>query len=119
MNNIGIYKITCKTTGQVYIGSSKELTQRFKNHILALEQGKHSNEDLQEAWNKYGEEAFTYQVIERCSLEDRFARERFHIKSYPKEKLFNRTIPTGKDYAAALSIKADRALIQRLLEQRK
>jgi len=67
MNSIpqsGIYRIQCTPTGKFYIGSSSNLPQRWREHLSKLRRGLHSNRHLQNAWNKYGEDQFTFQIIE-------------------------------------------------------
>lgn len=60
----GIYKFTCIPTGRVYIGSAINLRRRHKNHTDELRSKRHKNSYFQRAWNKYGESAFEYEVIE-------------------------------------------------------
>lgn len=62
----GVYVITCTATGQIYIGSTSKLRKRWQHHLSKLNNGKHQTHRLQEAWNKYGREAFTFAVLEMC-----------------------------------------------------
>ena len=62
----GIYQILCKPTGKVYIGSAVNLAERKYDHFKTLRTGTHHNLYLQRAWNKYGNDAFEYSVLERC-----------------------------------------------------
>jgi predicted GIY-YIG superfamily endonuclease len=48
---IGTYCITVAETGMVYIGSTSNLTERFKSHLTTLRCNKHSNNRLQAAYN--------------------------------------------------------------------
>lgn len=66
---IGIYKIINLITGDTYIGSSKDVYNRWKRHRYDLNHNKHHSKYLQNAWNKYGAENFKFDVIEQCSLE--------------------------------------------------
>jgi group I intron endonuclease len=78
----GIYKITCLPTGKVYIGSSRNIQQRWNEHRSQLVRGIHPNSYLQNAWNKYGEQSFvcdTVEVIDRVQLAD---REQYWIDHY-------------------------------------
>lgn len=61
--NIGIYSIS-HSSGDIYIGSSIELKKRRYYHKDRLRKGTHFNPKLQAAWNKYGEDAFTFSVVE-------------------------------------------------------
>lgn len=58
----GIYKITCKVNDKVYIGRSIDIDTRLKSHKLSLKRGKHANKKLQADFNKYGEDAFIFEV---------------------------------------------------------
>jgi group I intron endonuclease len=60
----GIYKIINLCNGKFYIGSSRNLKRRWKEHKLELRKNNHSNAHLQSAWNKYGEENFKFEIIE-------------------------------------------------------
>jgi group I intron endonuclease len=63
----GVYRIACSASGAVYIGSSVNLPKRFSIHRLHLRRGTHPNLRLQRAWVKYGEEAFSFTVLELTS----------------------------------------------------
>jgi group I intron endonuclease len=61
----GVYAIIHKRSGRVYIGSSGvSIVTRWHQHRSALRRNKHSNERLQNYWNKYGEKSFEFKVIE-------------------------------------------------------
>lgn len=65
----GIYQIVNSINGKVYVGSTIQLAVRWASHRTELCKGTHRNEHLQHAWNKYGEDAFGFSVIEL--IEDR------------------------------------------------
>jgi len=67
--NSGIYIITNKTNGHRYVGSSVDLKNRFRRHRQALRNETHYNAHLQRAWNKYGEEAFLFEILEEWESE--------------------------------------------------
>lgn len=60
----GIYIITCVPTGKIYVGSAVNLHRRWTTHKYILRKGKHINQRLQRAWRKYGEVAFTIEILE-------------------------------------------------------
>lgn len=64
MQKSGIYKIINIKNGKFYLGSSKNLLQRKKKHIYELNKGTHHSSYLQNAYNKYGAEAFRFVVVE-------------------------------------------------------
>ena len=60
---IGIYKITNKLNGKVYIGQSINIKQRWKQHRTNATVRK---ENLYLAFQKYGLENFSFEVLETC-----------------------------------------------------
>lgn len=89
----GVYKIVCLLTGKMYIGSSVNINKRFKNHIWYLQKNKHSNEYLQNAWNKYGEQNFKFEIVEIIhDISKLLIREKWWLdktKCYKREIGFN------------------------------
>jgi group I intron endonuclease len=61
----GIYCISNKVNGKVYIGSSVRMEKRKSNHKSALRRNIHKSKHLQNAWNKYGEDAFVFSCLEQ------------------------------------------------------
>jgi len=62
----GIYTITHKSSGRVYLGSTVDFKKRWYNHLSDLRRGVHHSPILQAAWNKYGENAFEFEVVMTC-----------------------------------------------------
>lgn len=65
-----IYKITCEKDRRFYIGASTSPHNRRLEHFNHLRKNKHHNIFLQRAFNKYGEESFTYEVMESFKDEE-------------------------------------------------
>lgn len=66
----GIYAIRCLANGKAYVGSAVNLERRWLDHRKDLRRGMHHNSQLQNAWRKYGEPAFLFDVLERVRKED-------------------------------------------------
>jgi len=61
----GIYTITAKHSGELYIGSSSRcFYTRAKQHIHGLRKGNHGNKRLQYIFNKYGEDNLVFEILE-------------------------------------------------------
>ena len=78
----GIYCIENKVNGKRYIGKSIDVERRWNEHITQLRNNNHSNEYLQRSWNKYGENAFDFCVLEVCESEMLNNREIYWIDYY-------------------------------------
>lgn len=75
-----------------YVGQAYIFDNRWKNHRLALKYNKHHSRYLQSAWNKYGEDNFEFEVLEKCSIERLVELEQFwmdHFKSADREFGYN------------------------------
>jgi group I intron endonuclease len=59
----GIYIIACLANGLVYVGSAVHIARRWSEHRGWLMRGVHFNRRLQRAWNKYGADAFTWNLV--------------------------------------------------------
>ena len=60
----GVYHIKNLVNGKVYIGSSIDINKRWKEHINSLRIFKHHSYKLQRAWDKHGEDNFSFEIIE-------------------------------------------------------
>jgi group I intron endonuclease len=67
---IGVYKITCLSTGKYYVGYSKNVKHRFTAHKSGLKHNKHQNQHLQMSYNKYNIENFTFDILHTCNTID-------------------------------------------------
>ena len=65
--------------GKSYVGQSTNITQRLSKHKSELRHNKHQNLHLQNAWNKYGEYNFIFNVIEYCDIDELDDIEKYYI----------------------------------------
>lgn len=81
----GIYAIVNKINGHRYIGSSADITGRWKNHRERLAKNNHHSRHLQHAWDCYGKDSFDFIVITECSVLELIAIEQKYIDEMAPE----------------------------------
>lgn len=83
---IGVYLIHCQTTKKNYVGSAAfSLKQRWSRHINDLNKNKHCNRFLQRSWNKYGQNAFLFIVLEECEVNGCIKLEQKYVDAIKPE----------------------------------
>lgn len=88
----GVYKITCLSNGRFYIGSSKNLYQRYIEHRSKLRKNKHHNKELQSDYNTYNINNFKFEVIEYCYEDIRKDREQMYLTLYKDDdRMYNKS----------------------------
>ena len=85
MNLGSIYQITNQMNGKCYIGSTLNLLRRQKQHITNLRRGQHCNSYLQMAFDKYGEHAFIFSILEETKSEILIEREQHYLNMLKPE----------------------------------
>lgn len=76
----GIYVIRNTISGRVYVGSSYQINSRWRSHRKRLRKGNHHSTTLQRSWNKHGEKAFLFEIVEVVWNEGNlFPREQYWI----------------------------------------
>ena len=83
--NSGIYCIYNIIKREFYIGSSKNIIKRFREHKQELYNKKHHSKYLQNSWNKYGKSNFIFKVIRLCNPEDCIQLEQYFINAIQPE----------------------------------
>lgn len=73
----GVYVIECGK--RQYVGSAKDIRARWSMHRHELRKGIHHSRFLQRAWDKYGEAAFAFRILEECESEQCVEREQYWI----------------------------------------
>ena len=66
----GVYCIKNDINDKVYVGKAKNLANRWERHKSKLLKNNHDNIYLQQDFNEYGIEAFTFFSIRICSRAD-------------------------------------------------
>lgn len=83
--NCGIYKILNKINNKFYVGSSNNIKRRWMHHITYLNGGYHANVYLQNAWNKYGQQAFDFILLEEIDEPELLVKEQKYLDIYRQE----------------------------------
>ncbi len=85
----GVYSIVNIINNKIYIGSSIHVNKRFSEHKYSLGNNCHYNKHLQNAWNKYGEENFSFSIVEQVDGDESIlkAAEQKWIDYYESYKL--------------------------------
>ncbi len=79
MNESGIYCIRNSINNKCYVGQSKNVKKRFIHHKSMLRKNEHNNPYLQNSWNKYGEDNFTFEIYDVGNLPN---HQNIFIKSF-------------------------------------
>ena len=94
---VGVYQIKNLLDQRIYIGSSINIKKHWTRHKANLRKHTHSNTQLQESWNTYGESNFGFSIQELCAEADLLSRETYwvtHYDSMNSDKGFNCVLPT-------------------------
>jgi len=84
----GIYQIRNKTNGKRYIGSASSIggfLVRWNKHKNELRKAIHHSSKLQRAWNKYGADAFVFEILLYCDPENCLMYEQIAMDHYKPE----------------------------------
>lgn len=115
----GIYKIE-SADGKVYIGSAVYIERRWSQHKHELRSDKHHSPHLQNAWNKYGADYFTFNIIEIVEdISKLLYYEQIWLdivfQSLERDEIYNVAITAG----SSLGIKRSDAYKQKISAARK
>lgn len=78
----GIYKITNNVNGKCYIGQSIDIEKRFSQHKSGNYRKLHINKRLYKAFEKYGINNFSFDIIDKCEINSLDDREIYWIEHY-------------------------------------
>lgn len=79
----GIYKITNLLNAKCYIGKSKNIEQRWKEHKVRLCDNRYFDKPLYKAFRKYGINNFSFEIIEEVLEESQLdEKEKYWIQFY-------------------------------------
>lgn len=109
----GIYKIENLVNHKVYIGQSRSIKSRWHDHKKELNKNSHANSHLQRAWNMYGEESFSHEILELCTIDELNDREKYWINKYNSfDSDVGYNLTSGGDTGKELSEETRKKLIK-------
>lgn len=71
--------ITCLPTGECYVGGSACVSRRYQQHKYDLRRGQHKSRKMQAAWDRHGEEAFSFGYAVKCEADDILRYEQHYL----------------------------------------
>lgn len=86
----GVYKITNTITGDFYIGSSKDVKNRWTSHQKPSAWKKQPNNPMYQDMKKYGVEKFVFEILEEVEIERlKETEQQFIEKMHPTYNNYN------------------------------
>lgn len=89
LNTSGIYMIYNFISNKAYIGQAINIPRRKREHFNKLSKNKHENPYLQNSYNKYGEQAFKFIILENCEKDKLIELESKYIACIDEEFRYN------------------------------
>lgn len=76
-----VYRINNLITGHSYVGATQDFYKRKYNHLWGLRKGVHKSKNLQAAFDRFGEAAFDFEILEEVKDKSNLSlRENYYIK---------------------------------------
>lgn len=84
LNVSGVYRIYNRKTDKSYVGQSINVGRRLEQHYRSLNSltYKHHSTAMQEDWDKFGEDSFVAELLEKCPENMLEEREKYWINFY-------------------------------------
>lgn len=76
-----VYAIQHNVTKRIYIGTSCNVDERYLTHMYALRSNKHNVEDMQDDFNKYGEDYSVF-ILDDINTYDESIKEYEYMLEY-------------------------------------
>lgn len=94
----GVYKIINNINSKIYIGSSSDLYSRMNNHKSLLNKNKHHSCHLQNAWNAYGCDSFSFIIVEEVNFDESISPKEKDLMLKLKEKEYIKLFKSDDNY---------------------
>lgn len=115
----GVYAITNTATGQVYVGSSVNVRNRWSTHRECFAAGRQQRL-MQAEWNRCGEAAFVFSVLEETAADEQSlqAAEQRWLNSFAPDQLYNRARNVGRPGRRPIAIPTSREFSDQISARR-
>lgn len=67
---MGVYAVRCAATGEVWVGSTKNLEAQQRSTWFGLRLGSYINKPMAAAWKAHGEASMSFEVLEQVDEPD-------------------------------------------------
>jgi len=72
---MGIYIIKNNVNGKIFLGKSKNLNGKINSNKFQLKYGSHLNKELQQDYNKYGEDNFSFEILDQLKHDNDLTKD--------------------------------------------
>lgn len=118
----GVYQIKNKVNGRYYIGSARDIVNRFLTHLSKLINNACHNRRIQNDWNKYSYRNFEFSVIEVCEQNIMMDIEQRYLDiGFRNPKIFYNHKPVAKSGVTgrySLDLRRKMSLVQKRNENK-
>ncbi|MDD4780342.1 MAG: GIY-YIG nuclease family protein [Tissierellia bacterium] len=86
----GVYKIENLINGRVRIGETSDIIKRLSNYKATLRKGNYNGKEMQDDFNAYGEDMFSFELLEICPIQKLKKCEEYYLKKYRDRCVYNK-----------------------------
>jgi group I intron endonuclease len=105
MKKICVYAFKNKIYNKSYIGSTKDVKERYWSHISKLKRGVHDNKELQQDFDLLGRDAFEMVILEECSVENLLQKEQYWSDAINDKYNIRKLVISNKGVGHSESVK--------------
>ena len=114
---VGIYKITNKVNGKVYIGQSQNIKERWAEHKRPSN-FINPTKLLYQAMKEFSLDKFSFEILEECDKTELLNREQYYISLYDSLEPNGYNMQMGQNYRRKISKEAIQGIEQDLIENK-
>ncbi len=106
---VGVYQVENTTSGKLYVGSSVDIERRWGRHLRRLRRGRHNNRHWQMEFDRDGEGAFAFTILEVTTRLARVDREQWWLNELrPRYNVAPRfgVVTVGEDLSLVMNADA-------------